>query len=389
MNSTILASVSLQALAVFCQLTAAFFALKLIRVTGKGASWILISSALCLMAIRRSFSLWALLSGNLIFIDLIHDAISFATSALILAGVLLISPLFQTIKQAAATLRRAKDDLEIQVAHRTAELRDVNIHLAVELDERRRAEQQLSHYAEELARSNTELEQFAYVASHDLQEPLRMVASFTQLLAKRYQGKLDQDADEFIGYAVDGATRMQQLINDLLAYSRVGTRGKPFKSVDSNACLQEARNNLAKAVEESGASIIQDSLPLVLADAVQLMQLFQNLLGNAIKFRGARVPQIQVSAEKSDRNWVFSVKDNGIGIAPEQQERIFSIFQRLHQRSEYPGTGIGLAICKKIVERHGGQIWVKSKVGKGSTFYFTIPEGNHNEGNSPRGLQAH
>ena len=298
-----------------------------------------------------------------------------AISALMLAGVLTIPQLFHTIQQAAETLRRARDDLEIQVAQRTEELRDANAHLSVELDERRRAEQQLARYAGELARSNAELEQFANVASHDLQEPLRMVSSFTQLLGKRYRGKLDQDADEFIGYAVDGATRMQQLINDLLAYSRVGTRGKPFKPADCKVIFREARDNLMKAIEESGAVITQDPFPMVLGDEVQLIQLFQNLVANAIKFRSQEPIQIQVSAEKRGQEWVFAIKDNGIGIAPEQQERIFSIFQRLHHRSEYPGTGIGLAICKKIVERHGGRIWVESQPGEGSTFYFSIPGG--------------
>ena len=232
----------------------------------------------------------------------------------------------------------------------------------------------LARYAEELARSNAELEQFAYVASHDLQEPLRMVASFTQLLGRRYRGKLDQDADEFIGYAVDGANRMQHLINDLLAYSRVGTRSKPLAPTDCNAVFQQARDNLATAVEETSTVIYQDPLPMVLGDEVQLLQVFQNLIANAIKFRGAEPPQIQVTAARQGPEWVFAIQDNGIGIAPEHQERIFSIFQRLHQRSEYPGTGIGLAICKKIVERHGGRIWVESQPGKGSTFYFSLPE---------------
>jgi light-regulated signal transduction histidine kinase (bacteriophytochrome) len=215
-----------------------------------------------------------------------------------------------------------------------------------------------------------------------LQEPLRMVASFTQLLAKRYRGKLDQDADEFIGYAVDGATRMQRLINDLLAYSRVGTRGKAFQPKDANAVFRQARDNLVKAIEDSGVIIFQDPLPTVQGDETQLIQLFQNLMANAIKFRGPAPPQIHISATKNGREWVFAVNDNGIGIAPEHQERIFSIFQRLHQRSEYPGTGIGLAICKKIVERHGGRIWIESQAGQGATFYFTIPEGDSNEGNS-------
>jgi signal transduction histidine kinase len=374
MNMTFAASAALQTTAVLLQLTAAFCALKLIRVTGGRISWVLISSAFCLMAIRRSISLWELLSGSPNPPELWNDGAAVAISALMLAGVLTIPSLFHTIQRAAETLRRAKDDLEIQVAQRTAELHEANIHLSVELDERRRAELQLAHYADELARSNAELEQFAYVASHDLQEPLRMVASFTQLLAKRYRGQLDQDADEFIGYAVDGANRMQRLINDLLAYSRVGTRGKSFKAVDSNVIFGEARHNLVKAIEESGAVITQDPLPVVMADEVQLLQVFQNLIANALKFHGPKPPQIQVTAARRDHEWVFAVKDNGIGIAPEHQKRIFAIFQRLHHRAEYPGTGIGLAICKKIVERHGGRIWVESQARKGSTFYFSLPE---------------
>jgi light-regulated signal transduction histidine kinase (bacteriophytochrome) len=368
------ASAAIQASAVLLQLTAAFFALRLIRVSGGRVSWILICGAFGVMAIRRSISLWQLAGGSHIP-NLLDEGAALAISGLMLAGVLLIPGLFQTIQQAAEMLRRAKDDLEIQVAQRTEELREANAHLSVELDERRRAEQQLAHYAEELAHSNAELEQFAYVASHDLQEPLRMVASFTQLLARRYRGKLDQDADEFIGYAVDGANRMQRLINDLLAYSRVGTRGKPFAPADSNVIFREARDNLAKAIEESGAVIFQEPLPVVVGDEVQLLQVFQNLMANGIKFRGAEPPQIQVAAERQGHEWVFSIRDNGIGIAPEHQGRIFAIFQRLHHRSEYPGTGIGLALCKKIVERHGDRIWVESQPGKGSTFYFSIPEG--------------
>jgi light-regulated signal transduction histidine kinase (bacteriophytochrome) len=372
LDLTYLSSATLQLIAVVLQLIAALFALKLIRITEKGTSWILISAALCLMAMRRSVSLWDTLVGNH-RPDLIDSTFAVAISVIMLAGVFLISPLFHKIKEATETLSRAKDDLEIQVAQRTEELRDANIHLAVELDERRRAEQQLTRSAGELARSNAELEQFAYVASHDLQEPLRMVASFTQLLGKRYRGQLDQDAHEFIDYAVDGAHRMQRLINDLLAYSRVGTRGISLELLDCNVIFRQARENLGKAVEESGALVFQDSLPEVKGDEVQLLQLFQNLLANAIKFRGPEPPQIQVSAEQRGQEWVFSIRDNGIGIAPEHQKRIFSIFQRLHHRSEYPGTGIGLAICNKIVERHGGRIWVESRVGEGSTFYFTIP----------------
>lgn len=224
-----------------------------------------------------------------------------------------------------------------------------------------------------LARSNADLQQFAHVASHDLQEPLRMVASYTQLLAKRYRGKLDSDADEFIGYAVDGASRMQRLINDLLAYSRVTAQSQGYEPVDCNELLEEVLSNLQVAVEESRAFVTHDPLPTVMADGRQLGQLFQNLIGNGLKFCGEEPPMVHVSAERHPNEWLFSVRDNGIGVDPQYAERIFVIFQRLHTRAEYSGTGIGLAICKKIMERHGGRIWVASPTGRGATFYFTLP----------------
>ncbi|WP_036301523.1 sensor histidine kinase [Methylotenera sp. L2L1] len=237
----------------------------------------------------------------------------------------------------------------------------------------KQTQEALAERTEELANSNRELEQFAYVASHDLQEPLRMVASYTQLLARRYKDKLDQDANEFIGYAVDGATRMQALIIDLLTMSRIGTHGKRMELCETSVALERAESNLRLAIEESGAVVTRDPMPRLEADVSQLTQLFQNLIGNGIKFRGDTSPVIHVGAEKKDGEWLFSVRDNGIGIAPDFFERIFIIFQRLHGKHEYPGTGIGLSVCKKIVERHGGKIWIESEVGKGAVFYFTLP----------------
>ena len=243
-----------------------------------------------------------------------------------------------------------------------------------DITERKRAEVELAARAQDLARSNADLQQFAYVASHDLQEPLRMVASYTQLLAKRYRGKLDADADDFIGFAVDGAHRMQALVNDLLAYSRVGTRGHEFVSTEAETVLDTALSNLKASIEDNHAIISHDPLPTVPADATQFCQVFQNLIGNALKFHGPEPPRIHVSAQQQGGEWCFSVRDNGIGIDPQNSDRIFVIFQRLHAGREYPGTGIGLAITKKIVERHGGRIWVESEPGQGSTFSFTIPD---------------
>jgi signal transduction histidine kinase/DNA-binding response OmpR family regulator len=238
-------------------------------------------------------------------------------------------------------------------------------------------EQRVEERTTELQRSNAELEQFAYVASHDLQEPLRKVVGYTQLLGKRYVGKLDADADEFITYAVDAARRMQQLIQDLLTYSRVGRQGKELALVDCEVILAQALRNLQVLIQENGALITHDPLPRVTADAGQFVQLFQNLIGNAIKFHGDQPPHVHVGVARQDHDWVFSVRDNGIGIDPQYAERIFLMFQRLHSRSAYPGTGIGLAVCQKIVQRHGGRIWVESQLGEGATFAFAIPESTH------------
>ena len=249
----------------------------------------------------------------------------------------------------------------------TAAIRDIT--------ERRRSEEHLVKTVWELKRSNDELQQFAYVSSHDLQEPLRMVSSYTQLLAKRYKGRLDSDADEFIAFAVDGCNRMQGLIQDLLAYSRAGTSERELRKVPSENALRKALTNLRIMIKQSGAVVTHDALPTVRADETQLTQVFQNLVGNAIKYRRAEDPRVHVSAARNGGNeWTFSVGDNGLGIDPQYFERIFVLFQRLHGRDEFEGTGIGLAICKKIVERQGGRIWVESQPEKGSTFYFALPE---------------
>ena len=235
------------------------------------------------------------------------------------------------------------------------------------------ANQGLVQREAELSRSNEELQQFAYVASHDLQEPLRMITSYTTLLAKRYKGKLDKDADDFIGFAVDGAKRMQGLIQDLLSYSRVGSKGKEFAPTNCGAVLTKTLKTLELAAAEAAATITHDKLPTVMGDETQIGQLFQNLIGNGLKYRDGNAPQIHISCEQINSQWQFAVRDNGIGIDPQHAEKVFVIFQRLHTREEYAGTGIGLAVCKKIVERHGGKIWLESELGKGATFYFTLP----------------
>jgi signal transduction histidine kinase len=239
--------------------------------------------------------------------------------------------------------------------------------------QRRQSEEELARKVTELARSNAELEQFAYVASHDLQEPLRMIANYTQLLAERYRGKLDGQADKYIAYAVDGAVRMQALIQDLLKFSRVGKAEIEPRITECRAVVEQAVKNLQAAVEESSAVVNWNGLPLVMADASQLTQVFQNLIANAIKFHGSETPVIQIDAEKNDHEWVLTVSDNGIGIPAENWQDIFVIFRRLHTRAEYAGNGIGLSICKKIIERHGGKIWIEAQAKPGCRFKFTLP----------------
>ncbi|HTL59537.1 MAG TPA: ATP-binding protein [Candidatus Limnocylindrales bacterium] len=239
--------------------------------------------------------------------------------------------------------------------------------------ERARAEEQLRQTSLNLQRSNTDLEQFAYVASHDLFEPLRMVTSYLQLFRQQYKELVDKQGKEFIEFALEGAKRMEALIHDLLAYSRVDMRGRAFEPTDCEQAFNAAVTNLKIALQESAASITHSPLPRVLADKIQLTQVFQNLIGNALKFRGDRPPQITVAAVRQENEWIFSVRDNGIGIDSKDFNRIFVIFQRLHTRQEYAGTGIGLALCKKIIERHGGRIWVESSPGQGSSFYFALP----------------
>jgi signal transduction histidine kinase len=266
-------------------------------------------------------------------------------------------------------LERTNDELDRTnkgVISLYKEIEDKNVDLQHQVRERQLAEGRL-------ARSNKELEHFAYIASHDLQEPLRMIGSFLQLLAAESGDRVGEEGREYIRFAVDGAQRMQQLIEDLLAYSRVDRKGRPFAPTDMEGVLASVLADLRHVIEDSGAAVDHDPLPTVMADGVQMTQLLQNLVLNGIKFRGRAAPRVRVSARPGDGEWIFSVADNGIGIEPQHLEKVFVIFQRLHTRDEYPGTGIGLAVCQRIVERHGGRIWAESEPGRGSTFFFTIP----------------
>jgi PAS domain S-box-containing protein len=295
-----------------------------------------------------------------------------------------ICPLIETVRTkdhfAVDHVHYGKHGEKIYVEVSTSPIKDENgnvvqvVHVQRNITDRKLAEQERERLLSDLARSNKELEQFAYVASHDLQEPLRMVTSFLQLLERKYKGRLDEKADEYIHFAVDGVERMQKLIEALLSYSRISKRGAAFSPVDANTVFSHAVSNLAAAIQETGATVKKENLPAVSGDETQLVQLFQNLIANAIKYQkpGAR-PVVHISAKQEGDNWVFSVKDNGIGIEPQHFDTVFQIFQRLHSRTQYSGTGIGLAICKRIVERHHGRIWVESLPDRGATFFFTIP----------------
>ena len=265
-----------------------------------------------------------------------------------------------------------KDKIFGETLHLASQFSAVRI-FTYDITELKRAEEETKRVADELKRSNENLQQFAYAASHDLQEPLRGITGFARLLEKRYKGRLDEKADEFIDYIMEDTKRMQRIIQDLLEYSRFGEKGTVFSLVKCSVALEQAIYNLRSAIEESGVELTYDLLPTVMGDEAQLSRLFQNLIGNAIKFRGKKALKIHITAKQERNEWVFSVNDNGIGIDPTHFERIFAVFQRLYTRQEYEGTGMGLAICKRIVEHHGGRIWVESEQGKGSTFYFTIP----------------
>ena len=282
-----------------------------------------------------------------------------------------------SIKKAEKEIQKRLEkerQLTEELSSANEELQAISEEVLTSNDELRHAQNNLRQLVSELKMSNKELEQFAYVASHDLQEPLRMITSFTQLLEKRYKGQLDVDADDYIGFVVDGAHRMKDLIDDLLEFSRLNTEDREFELVIMEIALEDVLRNLKPAIQESNAHITHDYLPNIMGDHVQIIQLLQNLIGNAIKFKGNNPPDIHISAQDKDNEWLFSVSDKGIGIDKNHQKQIFSIFKRLHTREEYPGTGIGLSISKRIVERHNGQIWIESELGKGSTFYFTIPK---------------
>jgi light-regulated signal transduction histidine kinase (bacteriophytochrome) len=286
----------------------------------------------------------------------------------------------EKLQRTNAELRQLTLELEDRVIQRTREFEQANSSLLQEIKERKETEAKLKTANEALSRANEDLEQFAYSASHDLQEPLRMVSTYSQMLKRKYGGKFDAKAELYIGYTVQGALRMEQLIRDLLLYTRLtNTAGDSTVAIDANEALGSAISNLQAAIEQSEASIKKTSLPTVCMQAVHLQQIFQNLLANAIKYRGKERPTIEIEAVQRNNDWRFSVKDNGIGIDAQYANDIFGIFKRLHSAAEYSGTGMGLAICKRIIERYGGQIWVESELGKGAIFHFTVRDGDSNE----------
>ncbi len=290
----------------------------------------------------------------------------------------LISEIYEK-KKAEEELITYQNKLERMVDERTSELSKVNKNLVKEIEEREKIEKDLEKKTEDFMRVNEELKQFAYIASHDLQEPLRMISSYTKLLAKRYKDKLDENANDYINYAVDGAVRMQKLIDSLLYYSRIGNLIKKFRPVDLNESVENAKLNLKLLIEETKAIITSEELPTVFADSTQMTQLLQNIISNSLKYKDeSKIPEIKISDKSTKKYWHIKVEDNGIGIEESDFERIFLVFQRLHSKHEYSGTGMGLAICKKIVEYHKGKIWLESSTGKGSTFHFTLSKSIEN-----------
>ena len=314
-----------------------------------------------------------------IFTPLYANPASILINRVVVVAILwIVAILLERQRQARQDLLRAKNELEIRVQERTQDLAETNKTLETEIDERKQIEKDLKLTADELSRSNKDLEHFAYMASHDLQEPLRAIRGHLQLLTRAYKGKLGTDADDYIHYAVDGAKRMSDVIDSLLTYSRVGRDEKPLRPVNAEISLRHALQVLDDVIHANGAIVTNDPLPTVMADEIQLAQVFQNLIGNGIKFHREAPPRIHISAKKEDKAWLFSVQDNGIGIEPEYKEKIFKIFTRLHGVSEYPGSGIGLAICKRVIERFGGEICLESEVGKGTAFLFKLPDAEPN-----------
>ena len=374
--------VIVQGLALLLQVIAAVLALRLVGITRRWVAWALIAAAIALIVFRRCLSFFPIKPIEFTPKTATESVTLLAISVLLLAGIALIAPLFVSMRRAQEELRRAHDELELRVEERTAELRDANEHLTREIADRRRAEELLAAKATELERSNRELEQFAYVASHDLQEPLRKIVSFGEQLEAHYGRELDEEAGDYLRRMSTAALRMQALIVALLNYARVTTAAHPFVQVDLGRAIAEVLGDLEVRIEQTGARVEVGELATVDADPTQMRQLFQNLIGNALKFHSpARSPVVQVRGEElpGEPNgegvgyYRVAVQDNGIGIETKYLQEIFGVFRRLHGRDEYEGTGIGLAVCRKIAERHGGDITAHSVPGEGSTFAVVLP----------------